>query len=85
VSFVFSVLLCYCSCCYCVFSFVLFALYVVFSVFLFFSPLCSCAGQALLGRIKFVSITAFLLMKNVLRHSHEKKYLSGSQVQSTRS
>ena len=59
----------------------LFALYIVFSVFLFFSPLCSCAGQALLGRIKFVSVTAFLLMKNVLRHSREKnvpKWFTGA-------
>ena len=38
-----------------------------FQCFSFFSPLCSCVGQALLGRIKIVSITASFLMKNVLR------------------
>ena len=40
--------------------------------FLFFSPSYSCVGQALLGRIKIVYVTIFLLMKNVLRHGREK-------------
>ena len=69
VSFVFSVLLCCCSCCHCVFSFVC----AFFPVFLFFSPLCSCIGQALLVRINIMSVTAFLLMKNMLRYSRDKK------------
>ena len=43
-----------------------------FSLFSIFSPLCSCVGQALLGRIKFVSIIASFLMKNMLRHGREK-------------
>ena len=38
-----------------------------YQCFYFFSPLCSCVGQALLGRIKIVSVTASFLMKNVLR------------------
>ena len=38
----------------------------------FLSPLCSCVGQVLFGRNKFVSVTAFFLMKNVLRHGREK-------------
>ena len=54
----------------------LFCVVVVFScfcvVFLFFSQLCSCAGQALFGRIKIVSVIAFFLMKNVLRHGRKK-------------
>ena len=37
-----------------------------------FSPLWSCVGQALFGRIKSVSVTVFFLMKNVLRHGCEK-------------
>ena len=41
----------------------------------FFSPLCSCIGQALLGRFKIMSVTAFLLMKNMLRHGREKLQL----------
>ena len=41
--------------------------------FFIFSPLCSCAGQVLFGRNKFVSVTAFFLMKNVLSHDREKK------------
>ena len=57
-----------CCCSVLSFSFV-FLLY--FSVF---SPLCSCVGQALFGRIKIVYVTAFFLMKNVLRHGCEKKY-----------
>ena len=40
--------------------------------FSIFSSLCSCVGQALFGRIKFVSVTDFFLMKNVLRHGREK-------------
>ena len=44
----------------------------VFQCFSVFNPLCSCVGQALFGRIKFVSVTAFFLMKNVLRHGREK-------------
>jgi len=43
-----------------------------FQCFFIFSPLCSCVGQALLARIKIVSVTAFFLMKNVLRHGREK-------------
>ena len=38
-----------------------------------FSPLWSCIGQVLFGHIKSVSVTAFFLMKNVLRHGREKK------------
>ena len=40
-----------------------------------FSPLWSCIGQVLFGHIKSVSVTAFFLMKNVLRHGREKKNL----------
>ena len=39
----------------------------------FFSPLCSCVGQVMFGRNKIMSVTVFFLMKNVLRHGHEKK------------
>ena len=67
--FVFSVLLCCCSCYRCVSSFV----YMFFQCFSIFSHLCSCAGQALLDRIEIVSVTTFFLMKNVLRHGREKK------------
>jgi len=42
------------------------------SVSLFFSPLCSCVGQVLFGRIKIVFVTYFFLMKNVLWHYREK-------------
>ena len=59
---------CCCLCCCSVFSLVC-AFLQCFSVF---SLLCSCVGQALLGRIKFVSIIASFLMKNVLSHSREK-------------
>jgi len=48
-------------------------LYFFFSVSFIFSPLCSCVGQVLFGRNKFVSVTAFFLMKNVLRHGREKE------------
>ena len=41
--------------------------------FSIFSPLCSCVGQALLDRIKIVSVAAFFLMKNLLRHGCENK------------
>jgi len=42
--------------------------------FSIFSPLYSCVGQVLFGRIKIVSVTTFFfLMKNVLRHDREKK------------
>ena len=68
-SFVFFVLLCCCSCCRCVFSFVC----TFFQCFSIFSSLCSCVGQTLFGRIKIVSVTASFLMKNVLRHDREKK------------
>jgi hypothetical protein len=44
----------------------------VFQCFSIFSPLCSCVGQALLGHFKIVSVTAFYLMKNMLRYGHEK-------------
>ena len=40
--------------------------------FFFFSPLCSCVGQVMFGRNKIMSVTAFFLMKNVLRHGREK-------------
>ena len=40
--------------------------------FFIFSPLSSCIGQVLFGRHKFVSVTAFFLMKNMLRHGVEK-------------
>ena len=40
--------------------------------FFFVSPLCSCVVQVLFGRNKVVSVTAFFLMKNVLRHGREK-------------
>jgi len=62
------VLLAAVQCCHCAFSLVC-AFFQCFSVF---NPLCSCVGQALFGRIKFVSVTAFFLMKNVLRHGREK-------------
>jgi len=52
-------------------------LYFFFSVSFIFSPLCSCVGQVLFGRNKFVSVTAFFLMKNVLRHGREKEDNSG--------
>jgi len=45
---------------------------VFFQCFSSFSHLCSCVGQALFGYIKIVSVTAFFLMKNVLRHGREK-------------
>ena len=43
-----------------------------FQCFFIFSFLCSCVGQTLLGHIKIVCVTIFLLMKNVLRHGREK-------------
>ena len=43
-----------------------------FSVFFIFSFLCSCVGQTLLGHIKIVCVTAFLLMKNMFKHGREK-------------
>ena len=46
-----------------------------FQCFSIFSPLCSCVGQVLFGRIKIVFVTAFFLMKNVLRHGREKKII----------
>jgi len=59
-------------CCRGVFS-LLCAFRQCFSVF---SPLCSCVGQVLFGRIKIVFVTAFFLMKNVLRHGCEKKEMT---------
>ena len=47
-----------------------------FQCFSIFSLLCSCVGQALFGRIKIVYVTAFFLMKNVLRHDREKLILA---------
>ena len=44
-----------------------------FSVSLLLVLLFSCVGQALFGRIKIVYVTAFFLMKNVLRHGREKE------------
>ena len=41
--------------------------------FSIFSPLWSCIGQVLFGHIKSVSVTAFFLMKNVLRHGRENE------------
>ena len=67
--FVFSVLLCLCLCCRCGSLF----LCAFFQCFSSFSPLCSFVGQALFGHIKIMSVTAFFLMKNVLRHGREKK------------
>ena len=49
---------------------------VFFQCFSIFSSLCSCVGQIVFGRIKIVSVTAFFLMKNVLRHGREKKIIS---------
>ena len=43
-------------------------LYSFFSVSLSLVLLCSCVSQVLFGRNKFVSVTAFFLMKNVLSH-----------------
>ena len=72
--FVVSVLLCCCSCC---FFLVCVCVFLVF----FISPLCSCVGQALLGCIKIVSVTSFLLMKNVLR-CEKKSVISSTPVRS---
>ena len=69
VLFVIPVLLCCCSWCLCVFL----SVCTFFQCFFIFSPLWSCVGQSLFGRIKIVSVTAFFLMKNVLRHGREKK------------
>jgi hypothetical protein len=41
--------------------------------FYVFSLLWSCVGQVLFDHIKSVSVTVFFLMKNVLRHGHEKE------------
>jgi len=60
---------CCCSCYHCVFSLVC----TFFQCFSIVSPLYSCVGQTLFGRIKIVSVTAFFLMKNVFRHGHEKE------------
>ena len=57
-----------------VYIFIVFSRLCVFlQCFSVFSPLCSCVGQSLLGRIKIVSVTAFFLMENVLRLGREKK------------
>jgi len=61
------------ACCFSGYGRVCACLYFFFSVSFIFSPLCSCVGQVLFGRNKFVSVTAFFLMKNVLRHGREKK------------
>ena len=55
-----------------VFSRVCVRLCAFFQCFSIFSPLCSCVGQVMFGRIKIVFVTAFFLMKNVLRHGCEK-------------
>ena len=68
VPFVIPVLLCCCSWCLCVFL----SVCMFFQYFSIFNPLCFCVCQALFGRIKIVSVTAFFLMKNVLRHGREK-------------
>jgi len=44
----------------------------LFQYFSIFSLLCYCVGQALFGRIKIVSVIAFFLMKNVLRHGRNR-------------
>ena len=36
-------------------------------------------GQTLFGRIKIVSLTAFFLMKNMLRHDRQKKWRSRTE------
>jgi len=59
-------------------------LYFFFSVSFIFSPLCSCVGQVLFGRNKFVSVTAFFLMKNVLRLRREKISTTNSISLSTK-
>jgi len=69
--FVIPVLLCCCSWCLYVFL----SVCMFFQYFSIFSPLCSCVGQALFGRIKIVSVIVFL-MKNVLRHDREKLILA---------
>jgi len=50
-------------------------LYFFFSVSFFLSLLCFCVGQVQFGRNKFVSVIAFFLMKNVLKHGRKKKSL----------
>ena len=66
--FVIPVLLCCCSWCLYVFL----SVCMFFQCFSIFSPLCSCVGQVMFGRIKIVFVTAFFLMKNVFRHGCEK-------------
>ena len=62
------------ACCCSVLLLCFFSLVCAFlQYFSVFSHLCSCVGQALFGRIKIVLVTAFFLMKNVLRHGREKK------------
>ena len=60
------------ACCISGFGRMCACLYFLFSVSFIFSPLCPCVGQVLFGRNKFVYVTAFFLMKNVLRHGREK-------------
>jgi hypothetical protein len=69
VPFVIPVLLCCCLWCLCVFL----SVSTFFQCFFIFTPLWSCVGQSLFGRIKIVSVTVFFLMKNVLSHGREKK------------
>ena len=49
---------------------------IFFQCFFSSSPLYFCVGQALFGCIKIVYVTSFLLMKNLLRHGCEKKYIN---------
>ena len=56
-----------------VLSFCVLACVWFFQCFFVFSPLCFCVGQALSGHIRILSVIAFFLMKNVLRHGREKK------------
>ena len=62
----------YSLCCFAAVCVVVVFVCVFFQCFSSFSHLCSCVGQALFGHIKIVSVTAFFLMKNVLRHGREK-------------
>ena len=56
----------------CVVGVSFFSVCAFFQCFSVISSLCCCVGQVLFGRIKIVFITAFFLMKNVLRHGREK-------------
>ena len=68
-----SVLLLLSACCFSGYGCFLCSSIRFLQCFFIFSPLCSCVG--LFGRNKFVSVTAFFLVKNVIRHGREKKVL----------